>query len=83
MKETDAIDYLKGYQEGKKDGRKEVIDALPKGLFIGDLPPEEGKPYSHLGCYILRWGKDNEPSIGLHRLSDDEEWQDKLKEWEL
>ena len=24
--EKDAISYLEGYQEGKKDGRKEVVD---------------------------------------------------------
>ena len=69
------------FKAGQETGRREVMDSLPKGLFIGDLPPEGGKSYSYLGCYILRWGKDNEPSIGLNRISDDEEWQAKLKEW--
>ena len=58
----------------------DILDALPKGLFIGDSPPEEGKSYSHLGCYILSWGKDGEPSLGLRRLSDDEDWQVKIEE---
>ena len=69
------------YEMGKLDGIKEVLGSLPKGLFIGDMPPEEGKPYSYLGCYILKWGKEDEPTIGLSRLSDSEEWQVQLKEW--
>ncbi|KKK69582.1 hypothetical protein LCGC14_2932590 [marine sediment metagenome] len=59
---------------------REVLDALPSGLFIGDTPPVEGVAYVYLGSYILRWGEDTKPSIGLRRLSDDEEWQKKLEE---
>ena len=66
-----------------KAGMQTVVDNLPKGLFVSDSPPQEGKPYSHLGCYILRWGKDKEPTLGLCRLSDDEDWQSQLIKWDL
>jgi hypothetical protein len=32
-KETDAIDYLKGFLEGKKAGIKEVVDWISPYLF--------------------------------------------------
>ena len=73
----------RGLEAGKVLGRKEVVDNLPKNLFVGDLPPQEGKPYQYLGCYILKWGKEDKPTVGLCRLSDNEKYQAKLKEWGL
>lgn len=60
--------------------RERIVEEIEKaGFFIADSPVE-GKPYQYLGCYILRWGKDSEPSIGFNRLeSGSPEWQS-LKE---
>jgi len=68
-------------KEAKQSGREEVLELLPKGLFIGDTPPQEGVPYQYLGCYILRWGKDSEPTVGFSRLSDNEAWQARCRDW--
>ncbi len=66
--------------EARREGMRTVVENLPKGLFVADMPPEEGKPYSFLGCYILKWGKTTEPTMGLYRISDFEPWQAFKKE---
>lgn len=50
-----------------------------KQLMISEIP-EEGKPYQFLGCYITKWGRTDEPTLGLTRLMEDDEYKElKLK----
>ena len=36
--------------------------------YEADFPPEENKSYQYLGCYILKWNKTNEPSVGFKEI---------------
>jgi hypothetical protein len=47
-------------------------------LFVGD-EPTEGKLFSYLGCYILRWGKDKNPTMGFQLLNDYIDLQENIK----
>ncbi len=70
------LDYMLGKQDLKtaKLLAEEIFDFLKtKNLMVSEVPVE-GKHYQFLGCYILKWGKTDEPTLGLTRLGEDEEY---------
>ena len=78
-----AYALLKAQLEQDKAEIKRVFERIEKlNLFCGEQP-EEGKPYQYLGCYILKWGRDDEPSLGLVRLNETEEYQQLKKEYRI
>ena len=40
-----------------------------QGLYIGETPVE-GRSYIVLGCYITRWGRDEDPTYAFRRAPD-------------
>ena len=60
---------------------EQIFDAMEQlGLYHGEAV-EEGRPYLYLGCYILRWGKVCEPSMGFLHISDDPRYQALRQKW--
>ena len=59
---------------------REIFDWLKtKQLMISEIP-EEGHCYQFLGCYITKFGKTDEPTLGLTRLQEDDGFKElKLK----
>jgi hypothetical protein len=66
-------------EQARKDTAKEIFEFLKSKQLMTSEIPEEGKPYQFLGCYITKWGRTDEPTLGLCRLSEDEEYRS-LKE---
>lgn len=65
-----------------KAGVREVVDWIKAhSILVADNQPQEGKSYIYLGSYILKWGKEAEPSYGFYELQDTKVWQAQLKEW--
>ena len=59
----------------RREVAREIFDWIKsKQLMVSEIP-EEGKGYQFLGCYILKWGKTDEPTLGLTRLSEDADFQ--------
>lgn len=49
---------------------REIFDWLKtKNLLLAEVP-EEGKLYQFTGCYITKWGKIDEPTLGMIRFSE-------------
>jgi hypothetical protein len=61
------------WQEGYQAGIKKALEEVEKlHLFTGEVPVE-GKDCQFVGCYILRWGKDKEPTMMFSKLGDTDE----------
>lgn len=59
-------------QEPTDEERKEKREQLVNHLVYMDSPPNEGEAYQWLGSYILKWGKDEIPKVGVRELTEEE-----------
>ncbi len=66
-----------------KAGINEVVEFINRLALYTAETAEEGKPYTYLGSYILKWGREAAPSYGFAPFDESPEWQAKLKEWRL
>lgn len=76
------ISKYKTYEEAKQKAHELVVTSIrtetareifdwlkTKNLLLAEKP-EEGKPYQFTGCYITKWGKIDEPTLGMIRFSE-------------
>ena len=72
--------FLKPYLEfcvtiatAQRDSSDKEWMELVRGLLLYEAhcPPVEGEEYTYLGSYILKWGKEPKPSVGLREF----DWQ--------
>lgn len=71
------------YENGKQDGIREVVEFINRLAIFTAETAKEGEPYTYLGSYILKWGKEDIPSYGFAPFDECPEWQAKLKSWNI
>ena len=69
------------FYAGQREGRKEVVEWINRCAIFTAEEAKEGDKYTYLGSYILKWGKEVDPSYGFAPFDECPEWQAKLKEW--
>ena len=69
-----ALEIRELFERDCQERVKRIFEEISNlGLFQGTIPPVEGDLYLYLGDYILKYGKNSEPQIGLLPLYDVEE----------
>ena len=81
IRESDNPDNRAMIEAGADAVIRQIFEELEgMHLFISSTL-EEGTPVVYVGCYVLRWGKEEKPTIGFIPLSDDEDWQALKSKW--